>query len=95
MRKTILLSISMLTGAFAFANNGNGDTNNSETKTTQTQTHNQTQTVVIQTTSEEKTGDEALYCKVKTDNGEASCWFCDCEKLAKALNDNNKVKVSK
>jgi len=86
MNKTVIMSIMMLTGAFAFANNGNGDTKNSETKPTPTD--NQT---VVQQTSEEKTDDEALYCKVKVGDNEATCWFCNCEKLAKALND----KVSK
>jgi len=55
MNKKVIMSIMMLTGAFAFANNGNGDTKNSETKPTSTD--NQT---VVQQTSEEKTDDEAI-----------------------------------
>jgi hypothetical protein len=26
-----------------------------------------------------------LYCHVKTDTGEATCWFCNCKKLAENL----------
>jgi len=84
MRITFFSIIMMLTGMFAFANNGNGDTNNSEPKQVNDQT------VVVQPTSEEKTDDEGLYCSIKDKNGnvEASCWFCDCEKLAKAVLDS-------
>jgi len=83
MKKTVIMSIMMLEGTFAFANNGNGDTKNSETKPTDNQT------IVTQTT-EEKSNEEGLYCHVKDGNREASCWFCDCEKLAKALLDSGK-----
>jgi len=84
--KTVVMSIIMLASTFAFANNGNGDTKNSETKPTPINS----QTVTVQPTSEEKNDDEGLYCKVKIGNREATCWFCDCEKLTKALKDEVK-----
>jgi len=82
MKKPVFLSIMMLTGMFAFANNGNGDTNNSEPKQVNDQT-------VITETKEEK-AEEGLYCHVKIGDNEATCWFCDCEKLTKALKEEIK-----
>jgi len=83
MKSNLIMSVMMLASTFTFVNNGNGDTNKSEAK----QINNQN---VVTQTAEEKTDDESLYCKVKVGDNEATCWFCDCEKLAKALKDEVK-----
>jgi len=83
MIKKSIMSLMMLAGVFAFANNGNGDTKNSEPKPTNDQT-------IVVETSEEKI-DEALYCSIiDKDGNKITCWFCNCNDLAKTVLDAGK-----
>ncbi|MEC5167304.1 hypothetical protein RCH18_003059 [Flavobacterium sp. PL11] len=33
----------------------------------------------------QKVADDAIYCSIKVNGNEASCWLCDCNELAKTL----------
>lgn len=75
MKKLTFFLTFTLIGSFTFANNSPSESGAAFGNIQVILNNNQSDT--------DLTLDDDMYCSVKVGNVEMSCWFCDCDQLAK------------